>query len=697
MNSSNKFNHMNENCEYVVRVKDAYKSYGSKSENFGVLCGLNMSIKRNSIYALIGASGVGKTTLIKSIIGIETLQSGVIELFRDCTKSNHKLIGYMPQEIAILQKFTAKEMLNFLGVLNGVNTNKIKEKINFLSSLLEFPNDDKLIETCSGGEQRRISFACALMHDPRLLILDEPTVGVDPILRNKIWDFLKTLVTTTDTTVIISTHYIQESINATTVGFIRNGTILVEEEPQTIIQNLQADNLEEAFFKLSFQQNGNQKEVNREFLKSIQHDDKKKKISAMTPTEISFSRLFALLFKNLIHQRRNIVMCLFSCFMPLIMIASIYSYGRHPEDLQFGVLNLENLNFDANNCPQTNIVINDLSNEDMSSYCNFHNISCRYIMELQDIFNIRKSYNTFKDAESDVLNGHIYGFILIGQDFSNHLQTRFNNGMDLKYNISDDDLINVYLDQTNYQIANFIKKSLYESYDKFTEKLTSDCGRNYNTETLPMKIKAMFGKLNDEYRKTMSIGGVIVYCFFLSSSLSVSAIIEDQAEGIIERILLAGTRPLEIILSHLISSTVIIIIHYFQYYTFLAYMFKDDLYVNHIWASITIILVGIAGVVYGLSVSTLTKSPVVGMFCSSSIFLPVLAIGGVIWPLEGVVYYLRYFSYLLPFTMPSLALTGIMYKGYTIKHSAVFMSYLILVIWILGGLFICFSKLKIRQ
>ena len=79
----------------------------------------------------------------------------------------------MPQEIAVLQKFTAKEMLNFFGVLNGVDANKIKERTNLLSSLLEFSDDDKLIENCSGGEQRRISFACALMHEPRLLILDE--------------------------------------------------------------------------------------------------------------------------------------------------------------------------------------------------------------------------------------------------------------------------------------------------------------------------------------------------------------------------------------------------------------------------------------------------------------------------------------------------------------------------------------------
>ncbi|KAL7020912.1 hypothetical protein ACKWTF_011676 [Chironomus riparius] len=601
----------------------------------------------------------------------------------------------MPQEIAVLQKFTAKEMLNFFGVLNGVDANKIKERTNFLSSLLEFSDDDKLIENCSGGEQRRISFACALMHEPRLLILDEPTVGVDPILRNKIWVFLQTLTTTTDTTVIISTQYIQETVNATNIGFIRNGTLLVEEEPQKIIQNLRVDNLEEAFFKLSLQQT-EQKDVKRKCLKLIQPDSNKK-IIKQNPIDLSLDRFFALLSKNLIHQRRNILMCMFSCFMPLIMIASVYSYGRYPVDLKFGVINFENLNSEASSCLQTNVILKDLSSEDMSPYCNLHNISCRYVMELQHVIDIKKSYKSFEDAKDDVLNGNIYGFILIGKDFSNHLQTRLNNGMDLTYNISDDDVISAYLDQTNYQIANFMKKTLYESYDKFTEKLITDCRRDYNTETLPMKVVAMFGKLNDEFRKTMSVGGVIVYCFFLSSSLSVSAFIEDQAEGIIERVLIAGTQPLEIVLSHLTSSTIIIIIHYIQYYVFLMFIFKDDLYGNHIWASITIILVGIAGVVYGLSISTLTKSPVVGMFCSSSIFLPVLAIGGVIWPLDGVVFYLRYISYLLPFTMPTLALTGIMYKGYTILHPVVSMSYLVLIIWILGCLFICFSKLKVKR
>ena len=133
-----------------------------------------------------------------------------------------------------------------------------------------------------------------------------PTVGVDPILRHKIWDFLQTLTTATDTTVIISTQYIQETINASTVGFIRNGILLIEENPQKIIQNLEVSNLEEAFFKLSFQQGG-QKDVNRKCLKLMQSDSKKERTKAKIPIDISLNRLFALISKNFIHQRRNIM------------------------------------------------------------------------------------------------------------------------------------------------------------------------------------------------------------------------------------------------------------------------------------------------------------------------------------------------------------------------------------------------------
>lgn len=134
-----------------------------------------------------------------------------------------------------------------------------------------------------------------------------PTVGVDPVLKNKIWKFLQSLTTTSDTTVIISTQYMQEAMNSTIVGYIRNGTLIVENEPQIILQNLKVDNIEEAFLNLSLQQ-GVRENVDRKSLKTVQKINNKKAIDNKVLTHISFNRLSALLSKNSIHYRRNIVL-----------------------------------------------------------------------------------------------------------------------------------------------------------------------------------------------------------------------------------------------------------------------------------------------------------------------------------------------------------------------------------------------------
>lgn len=125
----------------------------------------------------MGASGCGKTTLISCIVGMCSLDSGDIKVFDDSVGRNNSKIGYMPQEIALIGEFTISEMLHFYGVIFGMKKDKIEERLRFLCDLLELPDDDKLIEQCSGGQQRRISFAVALVHEPEVLILDEPTVG----------------------------------------------------------------------------------------------------------------------------------------------------------------------------------------------------------------------------------------------------------------------------------------------------------------------------------------------------------------------------------------------------------------------------------------------------------------------------------------------------------------------------------------
>lgn len=119
-----------------------------------------------------------------------------------------KNIGFMPQEYALVNEFTIREVTYFFGRLYGMTEKEIKERFKVLSTLLELPEQLKLVGDCSGGEKRRISFAVSMLHQPELLILDEPTVGLDSLLREKIWNYLKEQTLENQVTVIITTHYI---------------------------------------------------------------------------------------------------------------------------------------------------------------------------------------------------------------------------------------------------------------------------------------------------------------------------------------------------------------------------------------------------------------------------------------------------------------------------------------------------------
>ena len=139
----------------------------------------------------MGASGCGKTTLLSCIVGRRSLDSGKIYVFGGApgTKESGipgRTVGYMPQELALYGEFTIKETLQYFGRIYNLPKAFIKYQIDFLSTLLDLPPGHRRVNTLSGGQQRRVSFAVALFHDPELFILDGPTVGVDPLHKQRL-------------------------------------------------------------------------------------------------------------------------------------------------------------------------------------------------------------------------------------------------------------------------------------------------------------------------------------------------------------------------------------------------------------------------------------------------------------------------------------------------------------------------------
>lgn len=160
------------------------------------------------------------------------------------------LIGFMPQETSLIPELSIKQTLTYFGNIFQMKSKNFEERYLVLKDLLELPNENMKIESLSGGQKRRVSLAASMIHNPMILILDEPTVGLDSILREKIWNFLLIATKTSNLSVIITTHYITEAQQADRCGMMRDGILLTENSPRKIIENCNAENLDSAFLNL---------------------------------------------------------------------------------------------------------------------------------------------------------------------------------------------------------------------------------------------------------------------------------------------------------------------------------------------------------------------------------------------------------------------------------------------------------------
>ncbi|KAL6445742.1 hypothetical protein ACFW04_000899 [Cataglyphis niger] len=241
----------------AVIVRNAVKFYVPEKP---ILDGLNMTVPKGTIYGLLGASGCGKTTLLSCIVGVKHIDTGEIWVLggkpgQQGSGIPGPRVGYMPQEIGLVGEFSMSGALYYFGRINGLEDEVIEARQKFLSELLQLPPANHLVKNMSGGQQRRVSFAAAMIHSPELLILDEPTVGLDPILSNNIWIYLTKITREEGTTVLITTHYIQEAKDSNVIGLMRSGKLLAESSPQELLERFQCSSLEEAFLGLCQAQN----------------------------------------------------------------------------------------------------------------------------------------------------------------------------------------------------------------------------------------------------------------------------------------------------------------------------------------------------------------------------------------------------------------------------------------------------------
>jgi ABC-2 type transport system ATP-binding protein len=229
---------------FAVDADSVVKTFGTLK----ALNGVTLRVRPGEIYGLLGPNGAGKTTLIRMLVGLVAPDSGTVTVLGRRMPELDVLshIGYMTQQAALYPDLSVEENLRFFAEISGTEGN-VSEALRIVD--LE-KRRQSVVATLSGGMRQRCSLACALVHQPKLLLLDEPTVGVDPQLRVQFWEYFRQMAAN-GTTIVVSSHVMDEAERCQRLGLIQYGRMLAEGTPDEVRATAGTPNLEEAFLRLA--------------------------------------------------------------------------------------------------------------------------------------------------------------------------------------------------------------------------------------------------------------------------------------------------------------------------------------------------------------------------------------------------------------------------------------------------------------
>lgn len=216
------------------------------------LSNVNLNLSAGKITGLIGPSGAGKTTLIRSIVGLLKTPSGAVKIFGKSagTPCLREDVAYMAQDLSVYTDLTVKENLIYFARMKGENHRQAVRTVGHLLEMTDMVDKaNSVVSELSGGQQQRVSLAAALIGQPKLLVLDEPTVELDPVLRSNLWQLFYKLAEG-GTTLIISSHSMDEASRCDDLVLIRAGEVIAHSAPEDLLKRTETKSVEQAFLKL---------------------------------------------------------------------------------------------------------------------------------------------------------------------------------------------------------------------------------------------------------------------------------------------------------------------------------------------------------------------------------------------------------------------------------------------------------------
>lgn len=701
----------------AVRGNHICHSFRSQGKIEHVLNNLSINIPARKIYGLLGPSGCGKTTLLRIICGLVKPESGRVRLFGFEPRSKGSgapgsAIGYMPQDIALQSDLTVCEMLYYFGRLFFISKRVLEHEIDYLVSLLEIPDKNQLIGKLSGGQQRRVSLACAIIHKPRLAILDEPTVGVDPLLCSRIWSLLFKLSKTDNTTIIITTHYIEECRKADFVGFMRKGQIIKEDMPQNIVDECKTSNLEEAFYQICLNQRhskSKQPSSSDSFSSSIQiYSNEAYSYTSMPSEEILasfdnyepyydardlhktyafFLSISVLVWRYFKQNTREPIFLLILTLFPISALSFLYiCIGHTPQNLPVAWIADERPDYFYVHL-KPNTTVNDFGQQIKIPY---------YPDALKSVINPKMikliDYTDLDKALKDIQNVKIKAAIYTAANFSESLQSRIDalGPNDIPNSIIKSSTIFIYTDKTDRFISSTIEITLQLSFIELLKRraialnLTSDI-----SSKLPIELGTpVYGEyIEGDYfgiRDFAAPGYILVVTYNCALALAALALVKERNDKMFERNYSTGISIAQIILAQLVGRFIFLSLMAFLLLIISIFFFQVPCEGSFIAALTLLLLQTLVGMSNGMLLSIKFKELFNLVFVALCSNFFIFFFSGVFWPLESLPYYFRWMSRPLPFTMPTECLRSILIRKNAPFHPLIWPGFAMSVGWFLG-------------
>lgn len=589
LNSTQKYSFNDK--QTVIKASNLTMKFG----DFIAVNNVSFEIKEGEIFGFLGSNGCGKTTTMKMLTGLLKASSGEIELFGKPIQSNdlhlRKNVGYMTQSFSLYNDLSVKENLLLHAKLYQIESSKIKDAIKeSLEYFMLQEYEEYLVADLPLGIKQRLSLATAVIHKPKMLILDEPTSGVDPISRDIFWEFLLQLSRKDGVTIFISTHFMNEGSRCDRISLMHQGKVLASDTPLKLMQNKGKNDLEEAFIEYLTQEDENISisNNNSNYLKpSIKNNEKR----------FSFIRAFGYANKEYLELIKDPIRVVFAFFGTIIlMLVMGYGISMDVENLKFAVL-------DHDKTPQSRDYI--------------HNISgSRYFIEQNEL-------SSYEDLDYKLKSGQINLAIEIPPNFAKDL---------LRSNQPE---IGVWIDGTQAFRAETIKGYVQGLHFDYLLHLYQE-----NKSSL-VDIQARY-RYNQDFKSIYSMIPAIIpmLLVFIPAILMAISVAREKELGSIINFYTTPVTKVEFILGKQIPYIIVGLISF-------SGLLLICLIVFEVIPKGSILLLFIATLLYlctttgiGMIVSTFTKTQIAAL-ASAAVFtiLPTVAFSGLTTPvssLEGV-------------------------------------------------------------